>query len=139
MRSKSSKWTIVRYIWGIGILLCLANIDISAQCKEIDREKVKSAINSIFANKTLSKVSASLRDIGTPAVPCVLEYMSRDGYKRPVIKIILLDFVSKSEGAVAEDALIALLKDQQPELRGYAVFELGSEKYSVQYHRLLSD
>jgi hypothetical protein len=56
--------------------------------------------------------------------------MSRDGYKRPVIKLIFLDFVSQSEGAEVEAALIELLKDKQPELRGYAVSELGKRKVS---------
>jgi hypothetical protein len=113
-----------------GLFVCFANASIYAQCHGETKSKVESIINSIFTDKTLANVSRQFREIGSPAVPCVLEYMSRDGYKRPVIKLIFLDFVSQSEGAEVEAALIELLKDKQPELRGYAVSELGKRKVS---------
>jgi HEAT repeat protein len=110
-----------------GLLLVL-NVDALAQCRDEIKAKVDYAFSSIRVEKTFTGFSRQLREIGSPAVPCVLDFMSREGYRLPVMKIILLDFVSQAEGAEVEASLIELLRDKQPELRGYAVFELGKRK-----------
>jgi hypothetical protein len=119
---------LIPYILVIGLFICIADGKVYAQCRDDTRSKVEAIINNIFAEKTLNNVTQQFREIGPAAVPCVLEYMSRDGYKRPAIRIIFLNFVSKSEGVEVEAALMKLLKDTRPELRGYAASELGRRR-----------
>jgi hypothetical protein len=111
-----------------GLLLLLLGASISAKPQDELKAKVDDAIKLIF-NKEIPKGMTQLKELGSPAVPYVLDYMSRDGYQRPVIKLLLLDnFVSLTRGAEADAALIKLLSDKQPELRGYAANELGKRK-----------
>ena len=82
---------------------------------------------------------AQLKELGAPAVPYVLDYVSREAYRYPLIKMLLLqNFVSLMRGDEADAALIKLLSDKQPELRGYAASELGVRKVSSAVPLLVS-
>ncbi len=116
---------LLALVW---LLISIVSTDVLAQCPGETKLKVETAINSIYVEKSFAPMSRQLREIGSPAAPCVLDYVRREGYQRPIIKLVLLSFVSESEGTEVESALIEMLKDKQPELRGYAVNELGKRK-----------
>lgn len=90
--------------------------------------KVQEAV-SFIRNREIQRGMAQLKELGSPSVPYVLDYVSREAYRYPLIKTLLLEhFVSLTRGDEADSALIKLLSDKQPELRGYAASELGKRK-----------
>jgi hypothetical protein len=131
MRNKS-RCRIFRNIAELGLLLCLISsllVPPAIANPQNDVEaKVQEAVNFI-RNREISRGMAQLKELGSPAVPYVLDYVSREAYRYPLIKILLLNnFVSLTKGTEADAALIKFLADRQPELRGYAATELGERK-----------
>ena len=99
--------------------------------------KVQEAINSIL-KRDIPRGMAQLKELGSPAVPHVLDYVSREAYRYPLIKMLLLhNFVSLTKGEEADAVLIKLLGDEQPELRGYAASELGKRKVKAAVPQLV--
>ena len=74
---------------------------------------------------------ARLRELGAPAVPFVLDYVRATD--RSLIRIVLLSFVSSTNGKEADDAVLTLLNERDPRLRGYAVSSVGTRKLRGRY------
>jgi hypothetical protein len=116
------------------LLLCPPR---AAKAQSDVEAKVQEGIKFIL-NREIPKGMAQLKELGSPAVPHVLDYVSREAYRYPLIKILLLHyFVSLTKGEGADAALIKLLGAEQPELRGYAASELGKRKVKAAVPRLV--
>ncbi len=141
MRNESY-YRIFRTHVGLGAFLCLMlafpAVTSFANPQYDVEAKVQEAVNFIL-NREIPRGMAQLKELGSPAVPYVLDYMSREAYRYPLLKILLLqNFVSLTRGEEADAALIKLLSDNQPELRGYAASELGKRKVKSAIPQLIS-
>lgn len=85
--------------------------------------------------KSFPQGLARLRELGAPAVPFVLDYVRATD--RPLIRIVLLSFVSSTNGKEADDAVLTLLNERDPRLRGYAASSVGTRKLRVAIPRLV--
>lgn len=121
----------LRTSFQVAALLCLLAPPmvpgVPARWQDTIETKVQEAI-SLLLNNEISKGMATLKELGSPAVPFVLAYVSRE-HCCPLVRLRLLQgFVSSTNGQEADAALTLLLSDEQPELRGYAASELGKRK-----------
>lgn len=119
------------------LLACLLTPAAPAGSQDATSTKVEAAIALLRSNE-IQKGMATLKEIGSPAVPYVLAYLSRDRCCSLIRLILMGGFVSRTKGPEADTALIALLSDEQPELRGYAASELGDRKVRRAIPRLIS-
>lgn len=124
----------LRVVARLAVLFCILSPlcpPTSAKVQSDVEAKAQEAINFIL-NREIPRGMTQLKELGPPAVPYVLDYVSREAYRYPLIKILLLhNFVSLAKGEEADAALIKLLADTQPELRGYAAAELGKRSIKV--------
>ena len=97
--------------------------------------KVKTAEALKLLSKNIPEGLAQLRALGAPAVPFVFDYI-RERHDS-IIKIILLPFLSSTKGKEADDAVLSLLWDKDPWLRGYAAYAVGARKLEAGVPRLI--
>lgn len=119
------------------LLACPLTLAAPAGSQDATGKQVETAIALLRSNE-IRKGMATLNEIGSPAVPYVLQYLSRDRCCSLVRMILMTGFVSRTKGREADTALIALLSDEQPDLRDYAASELGERKVRRAIPRLIS-
>jgi hypothetical protein len=128
MANKSQR---IKFVVRLAALFCMLSPlpePTPAKIQNDVRAKAQEAINFILS-RDIPRGMAPLKELGSPAVPHVLDYVSREAYRYPLIKTLLLhNFVSLTRGEEADAALIKLLDDGRPELRGFAASELGRRK-----------
>jgi hypothetical protein len=119
------------------VLVCILSPFLLAPARGNPQEDVKAKAEGALKNfnKNVPEGLAQLRALGAPAVPFILDYI-REGHG-PIIKIILLSFVSSTQGKEADDAVLSLLWDKDPSLRGYAVTAIGARKLKAGVPRLV--
>jgi hypothetical protein len=118
------------------LLLCLLSslilVPVNGQSQEDMKVKTDEALK-VF-NKNIPQGLARLRELGAPAVPYVLDYIRTTD--RPLLKIVLLSFVSSANGKEADEAILSLLNEKDPNLRGYAASSVGTRKLKAAVPRL---
>jgi hypothetical protein len=119
------------------VLVCILSPFLSAQAEGNPQEDVKAKAEEALKNfnKNVPENMARLRALGAPAVPLVIDYI-REGHG-PIVKIILLSFVSSTKGKEADDAVLSLLWDKDPTLRGYAATAASARKLQAAVPRLV--
>jgi hypothetical protein len=72
-----------------------------------------------------------LRELGPSAFPYVLQMIRDDGGLGTIKKTFLIDVIARSRTEQSASALIELLTDRDPYVRGLAVSYLGKRKYGA--------
>jgi hypothetical protein len=119
------------------LMLCvfsgLTLIPRSAQSQKDIKTETEEALK-IFS-KSFPQGLARLRKLASPSVPFVLDYLRTNN--RPLLRIVLLSFVSSVNGKEADDAVLALLNESDPNFRGYAASAVGTRKLKAAIPRLV--
>ncbi len=99
--------------------------------------KVAEAI-VLFRNGQIQKAIAQFREIGDPAVPAARELLQTDVGSRGMPQLLLSGFIASTEGEGANVALVELLSDSSPYLRGVAASSIGKRKLKAAVPQLIS-
>src|SRR4030095_5608677 len=110
------------------LLLCLFSSLMLVPVKGQSQEDLKAQTDEALKvfSENIFQGLARLRELGAPAMPFVLDYVRSTD--RPLIRIALLSFVSSTNGKEADEAILSLLNEKDPSLRGYAVSSVGTRK-----------
>ena len=115
------------------VLLSLMLVPLNGQPQGDIKTETEEALKLL--NKNFPQGLARLRELGAPSVPFVLDYVRATG---PTIRrMILLSFVSSTVGKEADDAVLTLLNEKDPDLRGYGAFSVGTRKLKDAIPRLV--
>jgi HEAT repeat protein len=98
--------------------------------------KISQAI-ALFNDREIQKALVLLRSIGDPAVPAAVQLLHTDIGSHGAPQLLLSGFIASVEGSRANAALLELLTDSSPYLRGVAASTVGKRKLKAAVPRLV--
>jgi hypothetical protein len=120
------------------VSLMAASCVIATPRTQGDTESKISEAVALFHNGQIPKAIAQLRIIGDPAVPAALELLRTDVGSHGATQFLLSGFIASVDGNRANVALLELLSDSSPYLRGLAASSLGRRKLKSAVPQLIN-
>lgn len=99
--------------------------------------KVSQAISRPFP-KEAEASRKQLLALGTPAIPFIAEAVRSSEYLTPIKKVFLIDVMAGIKGQQLGPALVSLLVDDDPLVRGQAAAHLGKQRLKAAIPHLIN-
>ena len=134
----SKKLDTVTWIFLITTIIFAGHLSVfAASPAQRDMEaKIAEAV-ALFRSGEVQKAVAHFRNIGDPAVPAALELLQSDVGSRGLPQLLLSGFIASTDGARADAALIELLSNGSPYVRGFAAASVGKRKLKASVPKLI--
>lgn len=101
------------------------------------RAKVSLAVSRPFP-KEAEASRKQLEALGAPAIPLIVEVVRSGTNLTPIKKAFLIDVIASMSGQQPDSALIGLLADGDPHVRGMAASYLGKQRLKAAVPHLIN-
>jgi HEAT repeat protein len=134
----SKELNTVTWVFLITTIILAGNLSVCAASPAQSDAEAKIAVAvALFRSGEVQKAVADFRNIGDPAVPAALELLRADVGWRGMPQVLLSGFIASTTGARADAALIELLSNDSPYLRGFAAASVGKRRLKASVPKLI--
>lgn len=122
-------------------LICLLTLSICSAASREPQDDVKTQVQESIDlpfPKDAHKSRKELEELGAPAIPYILAVVESDSKMNPIKKTFLIDIIASFRNKSSVSALIDLLSNNDPYVRGVATTRLGKKRSRAALPKLIS-